>query len=231
MKIAIVDDVQSDRLLAQSMVEELVKDHHIDADICVFDGGEVFLKSYTPKKFDIIVLDIYMYEKTGMDVATYIRDQGDDCKLIFATSSIDFAVESYEVRAIYYVLKPLQKEKFHHALDLCVEKEPIIQIVSERTTIDIPYSKIYWIETFRNTLIIHMKKQEARTYMTFQKLSDVLCEDSRFLVSCKGCIVNMDYISQMDDFQFTLQNDDTVQIRKRNGKQVKNQYFAYICKK
>ncbi len=50
-------------------------------------------------KIDIIFLDIYMKEMTGMDAARILRRMGSKAPMVFLTGSLDFAVESYEVRA------------------------------------------------------------------------------------------------------------------------------------
>ena len=61
--------------------------------------------------FDLIFLDIYMGGITGMDTAKELRQLGASAPVIFLTTSPDFAVESYEVNAAGYLLKPIQLEK------------------------------------------------------------------------------------------------------------------------
>lgn len=55
---------------------------------------------------DIILLDIVMPLLNGMDTARELRAQDTAVKIIFLTSSPEFALESYEVRAQDYLLKP-----------------------------------------------------------------------------------------------------------------------------
>lgn len=63
---------------------------------------------------ELLFLDTYMKELNGMETARRIR--GLECKvpIVFLTSSRDFAVESYEVHASGYLLKPFEKEKLLH---------------------------------------------------------------------------------------------------------------------
>lgn len=234
VNIAVVDDFLLEREQMELMVKSYLKDHGIKGVVESFENGEAFLEEYTPNKYAIVILDIYMNEKTGMDIAKYLREQNDKCKVLFATTSEDFAIESYEVSATYYLLKPIQQEKVVKALELCMKKpirEPYVEIIVDRLPIKIPFSNIYWVETQRNVLVVHLEKKEIKTYMTFQSFVETLKGDPRFLVSCKGCLVNMDYIVSMEECDFVMKNKDYVQIRKRGGNQIKTDYLQYICKK
>lgn len=234
MKIAIVDDFELDRKNMEDMVREYFLNNDIDVEYHIFHSGEDFLENYVVDFFGIVILDIYMIQKTGMEIAKHIRSKGDSCKILFATSSQDFAVESYEVGATYYILKPIQKDRVEKALDLCLQrmkKEKTIEVVCDRLPLQIMISSIYWVETLRNVLLIHLEKQEIKTYMTFQSFLDLLEGDKRFLVSCKGCIVNMDYVSEIMEYDFMMKNQDYVQIRKRGANQVKAEYLQYMCMK
>ncbi len=75
-----------------------------------FSSGEDFLGAFTPGKYDLIFLDIYMDGITGMETAKRIRQTDHDCRIIFITISPEFAVESYNVNASFYLLKPIGKD-------------------------------------------------------------------------------------------------------------------------
>ena len=127
MKIAVCDD---DNLFVQQTgqaVQEWAQERELSASVFSFDNGDSLLNAYAAEKFDILLLDIMMPLFTGMELAHAIREIDAAAKIIFLTSSPEFAVESYEVKASGYLLKPLQKEKLHSVLDDCVappEGEP-----------------------------------------------------------------------------------------------------------
>ena len=56
---------------------------------------------------------------TGMEVARKIREQDTHCQLIFTTTTGEFAVDSYEVGAAYYLVKPFSYENLTQALSRC----------------------------------------------------------------------------------------------------------------
>lgn len=70
MRIALVDDNRDDlQTLHRCLTENLISDY----DIVEFTGGDEFLKSFTDNSYDLIVLDIYMGEFNGIEVAREIR--------------------------------------------------------------------------------------------------------------------------------------------------------------
>lgn len=58
----------------------------------------------------------------GIQTASEIRKFDNNIKIIFLTSSAEFAVQSYEVKAYYYQLKPIEKGSFYHLLDSMLEQ-------------------------------------------------------------------------------------------------------------
>lgn len=68
-------------------------------------------------RFDILLLDVMMPGENGIDTAREIRRYDQSMKIIFLTSSAEFAVESYTVGAYFYQLKPIWQESFFGLLD------------------------------------------------------------------------------------------------------------------
>ena len=107
MKIALVDD--DPRALAQ-LEQYLTEQLGRETEISHYGSGEALLADWRPGAFELVVLDIYMGGATGMEVARRLRAGDGQVRLAFATSSNDFASESYEVGACYYLRKPFRPE-------------------------------------------------------------------------------------------------------------------------
>ena len=73
-------------------------------------------------RLDILFLDVVMPGQNGMDVAKEIRQYDTNMKIIFLTSSPEFAVESYSVGAYFYQLKPIWEESFFRLMDAVLAK-------------------------------------------------------------------------------------------------------------
>ena len=111
MNIAIVDDLKTDSDRLVGFIDTYMKQHNLQyGTLDRFSSGEDFLGAFTPGKYDLIFLDIYMDGITGMETAKRIRQTDHDCRIIFITISPEFAVESYNVNASFYLLKPIGKD-------------------------------------------------------------------------------------------------------------------------
>lgn len=84
------------------------------------DNGEELLGYCRQNTPDIILLDIMMPVFSGMDAAKAIREHNSTSKIIFLTSSPEFAIESYDVNATGYLLKPVDKDRLHRLLEQCL---------------------------------------------------------------------------------------------------------------
>lgn len=147
MNIAIIDDISTDAEALKNIAVSYFEKKQIRAEICHFFSAEEFFEDYQPGKFQILFLDIYMDGMTGMEAARRIRRQSDNCILVFVTTSSDFAVESYDVGASYYLLKPFQPEKLCSILDSFQSRHLLasryIEVVSDRVPIRVPLRSIY----------------------------------------------------------------------------------------
>ena len=68
-------------------------------------------------RYDILFLDVIMPAENGITAAKEIRRYDNVVKIIFLTSSAEFAVESYVVGAYFYQLKPIWEDSFFRLMD------------------------------------------------------------------------------------------------------------------
>lgn len=86
-------------------------------DVALVTRGEDLLARHAASRADIIMLDMIMPLVNGMDAAHELRQSDTAVRLVFLTSSPEFALESYEVRAFDYLLKPVTYERVAQLLD------------------------------------------------------------------------------------------------------------------
>ena len=82
-----------------------------------FTNGDKLIAACEESPADLVILDIMMPFPGGMDTAKALRQKESHVPLIFLTSSPEFALESYEVRAFWYLLKPVSEERLFSVLD------------------------------------------------------------------------------------------------------------------
>ena len=128
MNIAILDDSKEDLRQVKSVISSYYESQNTSADIHLYSSAEAFFTKYIPGFYDLIIMDIYMGSMTGMDAARKLREARDTAALIFISSSDSFAVESYDVQASYYLLKPFDPEKLCRILNNPVQAVAEFQI-------------------------------------------------------------------------------------------------------
>ena len=235
MNIAILDDSTEDLNQVKSVVSSYYESQNISADIRLYSSAEAFFQEYSPGFYDLIIMDIYMGDMTGMDAAKKLRSTEDPASLVFITSSDSYAVESYDVQASYYLLKPFDPEKLRRILSTIQIRQSqnsrYIELISDRTPVKIPVRSILYVDTYRNAVQVHTTDAGIiRSYITFQKFEELIQDLPCFLSCYRGCLVNMDRIYKTLEDSFLLDNQEVVQIRKRGANAIKKEYLNYYQK-
>ena len=121
MRIAIVDDLKTERMLLKERLSQQLALRGVEAEILGFESGEAFLAAEKERRFSAAFLDIYMEGLSGMDAAKELRKTDTDCLLIFTTTSTDHALEGFQVRALHYLVKPFPRKSFPVCLPKCLQ--------------------------------------------------------------------------------------------------------------
>jgi DNA-binding LytR/AlgR family response regulator len=226
LKIAILDDSKEDLRQIKSVISSYYESLNTSADIRLYSSAESFFAKYSPGFYDLIIMDIYMGTMTGMDAK-------DTAALIFITSSDAYAVESYDVQASYYLMKPFDPEKLCRILSTIQLRQSqnsrYIELISDRTPVKIPVRSILYVDTYRNAIQVHTTDAGIiRSYMTFQKFEEILDGMKCFLSCYRGCIVNMDHIEEITGEGFLMDSKELVTVRKRGSNAIKKAYLEYL---
>ena len=90
-------------------------------EVFCFDSARALKSALDDKNaFDIFVLDVYIGDKMGTALARDIRKSGIESPIIFATTSLEHAPESYETGTLRYLIKPINPAKFYEAMDVAL---------------------------------------------------------------------------------------------------------------
>ncbi|MDO4648180.1 MAG: LytTR family DNA-binding domain-containing protein [Eubacteriales bacterium] len=230
MRIAIVDDNVNETAQLVSFLERQLDEK---SEWFCFPDGESFLLAWNPHDFDIIILDIYMKEILGIDVAKEIRKKDAEVCIVFCTTSNEFASESYEVEAGYYLRKPITEE----GISLMLRK---LNLEALKQTLSVTLSQgqrvllqdILHTECSGHMITIHRKTDCAlRVRMTQKNLEALLCQYPEFVSCSKGVIVNLNEVSCVNEYGFLLYNQTVVPISRRKMKEMKDAYADFLFQK
>ena len=232
MRIAVCDDSSLDRELFVALLHHYFVNKPISKEIIQYENGVDLLHDVEDDMwFDIVFLDIYMNDLLGIDVAHKLRSLGYRGHIIFLTATADFAVDSYEVEALGYLLKPQSFEKLSQVMDRAIRTMTTntYLVKNHSKIIRVPYHEILYAESMNSKCIMHCCNDQS--YVIYKRLTTIEHElnDKRFLRCHQSYLVNMDYIHQVDS-QFTLVTGDTVAIRQRDLKSIRQAVLHYLDK-
>ena len=216
MRIALVDDTP----MELKILSEIIDIELPEAEVLTFPNGETFLKSWESASFDLILLDIYMDELHGIDVAKKIRETDFDVRIVFCTTSNEFASESYEVGANYYLQKPVSSTSFQRMLKMIrLNEYELNRFITLPDGQRIVLRNITYTEYYNHSIIIHSKKRADLQTRMSQMEWEALLSEYNFLYSCsKGIVVNFYEVERSEDSMFILNNGSSVPISRRKAK-------------
>lgn len=162
MRIAIVDDNHTDRIFLREGLERILLKRNIEnSEIHIFNSAEdilEYLKNEQETFFDLIFMDIYMEKLTGVDAAREIRKKDKKVKIVFITTSNEFASESYEVRAEDYLIKPYDKTRLENVMDRIFSEKKYGKILELKDGEFVPISRRKYGEVKKQYTDFLMKK-------------------------------------------------------------------------
>ena len=240
LRIATVDDNPTDlkeiRMCLSDYFQKRAGQTPIDYTITAYTSGPAFLDHFERGDYDLILLDIYMPRMTGMQVANEIRTVDDEAWIIFLTTSRDHALESYNVFASGYVLKPLLENK--RQLEALLTRLLPENALAAKTLdvklpggecLSVPYSHILYMDCQGSRgAILHLEDRTLASQNSYQELADILLTDERFLETYHRLILNMNAVTAMKEDTFLLKGDLSLPISRRKKKEVKQQYMQFL---
>ena len=229
MRIVLCDDDTAILESTQALLEQIFRARCINVELATFTSYEQCYQYLQNSDTDILILDIYLGQRLGTDLALRLRQQGKKFKLIFLTTSNEFASESFAAEASYYLLKPLTKEALLKGLDHCLptNTEAPIAIDTGRTTLHLNPAKIIMVEVQDKDCFFYTTSGVIKEYCTFTKVLEALTQPY-FLSVHRSAIINMHFVERLEDDVFYLKNGSTVTSKIRGGKAVKDKYMAWL---
>ena len=207
MRCIIVDDEPIARLGLQSLISDM-NQLEIIGD---FDSAESASEFMLNNSVDLVFLDIQM---SGINGIEFARNIPKNTLVIFTTAYSEYALDSYEVEAIDYLVKPIETGRLekavskaitYHSLLVNEEKENIedieadhIYVKSERKFFKVNYKDILFIEGLKDYVIIHTEAKKIITKMYLKNILELL-PPKIFFRTNRSYIVNLQQIESFDN--------------------------------
>jgi len=230
-EIVICEDSEIDRGFMKAVLEQYFRERNEAVNILEYSSGKEVIADLEEEylHMDLLILDIYMKDSNGMETAKKLRELHSEVPIVFYTASSEFAVESYDVQASGYLMKPLEKEKLGQLLDRLFEEKPkkrlAVKVRREYRYIDT--DDILYLESDKHSVTVHL--MDGTEIQTTEKLSEIAgrINESRFLHCNQSYLVNMDQIKDVKN-SFLLVDGTEVPIRIRGRREIIKRYNQYF---
>ena len=137
LNIAIVDDLEHDRIIIKNSVDRFFRDrHNCTIRSAEYSSAEDFLKTYRKGMFEIIFVDVCMGEMDGLTLAEQLRIADRELGIIFMSTTRDFVFQSFSSQPKGYLCKPFEYAAFAEVMnrtirDLDAEDKHIVTATTD----------------------------------------------------------------------------------------------------
>lgn len=234
IKIAFCDDDMEVLHQMNELLDRYLVERNEDITYAAFQSPfELLTEIEKGIRPDILFLDVVMPGQNGMDVAKEIRQYDTNMKIIFLTSSPEFAVESYSVGAYFYQLKPIWEESFFRLMDAvlaeCEKKKKNSLILRSKDGITrIDLQQLEYCEVLGRKLLFHLEDGAVlESAGSLDDLAGQLMQYSNFFRPHRSFLVNMEYIQNISSRSIKMVNDAEIPIPHGKCSEIKNTYMEY----
>ncbi len=237
MHIAVCDDEKEIRDMFAEKIERL----YPEADLLLYQTGEELLLS--DKESDILLLDIRMPGKNGMETAKALRRKNKKVIIIFVTALDDFVFQAFDVGAFHYLVKPFDDGKLAEVLLNAVKQsedrkkleragrkreKPSLMITTGGEHISVNLEDIVYAEVFDRKVILHTMDSDIEYYGKMKELEEKAGDE--FFRTHRSFLVNFGFIRKYNATTVYLKKGQALMAKQNYGEFVK-QYLRYNQRK
>lgn len=233
LRIAVCDDDAVFLQAAVQMIRRWSDQSSVPTEVYRFDNGDELLAKCAGQRMDVIILDIIMPLLNGMDAARELRARDNAVKIIFLTSSPEFALESYEVKAQDYLLKPVSYEKLAAALEECghtIQAEaPGFVLKTTYGYQKLYYHDIEYAEAQNKRVIFYLRSgRTAESTAPLYSFEDKLTESNDFFKCHRSYLVYLPNVDHFNSNEIITKSGRSIPIARGYGKPFQEAYFAQM---
>lgn len=232
MIIALIDDCSKDLALLSKYICRYCNEHKIQISIKHFSHEKDFMETLNTKHYDLVFLDIFMQNSSGIQIAKKLKKLNPRCQIIFSTSSKEHAVKAFRLHALDYLLKPYTYAQLEDALNRFENTSKkfthYIELKEGYFITRIIITDIIYVDYHNHYIQVHTPQRVVRSHMFFRDFSPMLSPYKQFLWCYRNCMVNMDYVDTWESNDFILKNGERLPIFKPQKKEIIQAYANYI---
>ena len=198
------------------------------------DGAEV-IKKFEKNRPNVVILDIDMPGKNGIEVARELAQKHEDLYFVFVTAYSNYVFDAYELYSFDYILKPIDEKRVQKTIKRLKEKVYADKVVNcapkrniaiqvEGRRVFINPNEIVFIESIKPKVLIRTMKEKYLIGAELHTFEEYL--NPRDFFRChKGYIVNLKYIREVipsgRTYEILLHSGDKILLSREKEKELR----------
>lgn len=232
MRIAICDDNAQELSVLTQILTDYIKTRE-DVSYTTYSNATDLICRMKDHDYDVLLLDVLMPGLNGIAAAEEIRHFNEKVEIIFLTSSREYAVDSYQVRAFYYLLKPVKDGELVPVLDRLRERfqtqNELLHLRSAQRIVSIPFHRIEAVEIMDKTLFFHMAdgtKLDIR--LPLSECEAQLLARPEFIKPHRSYLVNLRHMRELAPSEFISMSGRHFPVARGHHKLVRETYVRHL---
>lgn len=237
IKVAICDDIKAERLIMQNELERYLKERDLtdSFEVEVFSDPKALIRKCTSNTFDLFLLDILMPHMTGIETAKELQEMLPDSQFIFVTTTSEFIMDAFSVKALSYLLKPYSSADFDESMDRAKNfflGEEMVSITVRTASSDaekINISDIIYISTAGKG--VQAVLRDGSVNLPGYTLEDMkkIVHDTSFTEG-QGKLFNIENIRHLNDGAVVMRNGEKISVNKETFQKIRREFIDYYEK-
>ena len=231
MRIAVCDHESRDIEQISALLKKYENIRDQKLELRSFHNATELLSSIQGGEYDVLLLDVLLPGFGGIQTARELRTLDQNVRILFLSHEPEFAVESYAVRAYYYLLKPITEECLFPLLDkirseLNVQERESLLLKSRDGFVSVPFSRLEYVDVMNKTLSFHLTDGSVRELKaSLADFEDVILSRPEFIKVHRSYLLNLRQLQSLGARDAVTRTGHTVPIARPLYSAVKEAYL------
>ena len=228
LRVAVCDDRREEL----AMIQKYIETSRYQVELSLYDSAESLLNDFQTGKYDLILLEIQLSGRNGIELAGILRELDRGAVLVFTCQSEDYTSESYRLGVYKYLLKPIRSEDIEESLELARalrdgNRSESHTFVTYNGVSRVSLDEIFYIEVRRDISTLHTSAGKIAIQQQLENLQKLL-QPPRFIRCHRSFIVNLQHVLRMDERgDFVMSNGDRALVRVRGRAKIRDAWLRW----
>ncbi|MDL2252835.1 LytTR family DNA-binding domain-containing protein [Ruminococcaceae bacterium OttesenSCG-928-I18] len=239
LSIAVCEDQKKEAEQLQKMLALYQERRlHLQIQVELFYSAEDLMAAVEGgKQYQLYLLDIIMPGMNGISLARTLYANEEHPAIIFITTSRDYAVEAFSVRAMDYLVKPIEQVHLYEAIDNAVTRlgnriDTYTVIHASGKDHRVKTSEIVCVEVMGHSLCYYLSGGEKIISkvlrISFEQATEDLVKDMQFIRPHRSFLINAAYVKKFSKAELLMENGMRIPVSRLRFPQVKQEYLHFL---